>query len=125
MTSHVEKGRAIQHKTLGDDYWDRRIASTNDFNRAFRDMTDEVCFNRAWADGQLEPKYCSLLVTALLACMGRVPELKTHLGGAVNNGCSVDEIRQAMTIVGAYAGIPAGVEGIRSAEAVLKERGLI
>ncbi|MCP3730609.1 carboxymuconolactone decarboxylase family protein [Sphingomonas sp. MG17] len=125
MTSHVEKGRAIQQKTLGDDYWDRRTASTNDFNRAFRDMTDEMCFNRAWADGPLEPKYCSLLVTSLLACMGRVPELKTHLAGAVNNGCSADEIRQAMTIVGAYAGIPAGVEGIRSAEGVLKERGLI
>ena len=57
--------------------------------------------------------------------MGRVPELKTHLAGAVNNGCSADEIRQAMMIVGAYAGIPAGVEGTRCAEAVLTERGLI
>jgi 4-carboxymuconolactone decarboxylase len=125
MKIDKEKGRAIQRKTLGDDYFDRRVASTNDFNGPLRDMTDEMCFDRAWASGPLEPKYCSLLVTSMLACMGRVPELKTHLAGAVNNGCTVEEIQQAMLLVGAYCGIPAGVEGVRSAEAVLKERGLL
>jgi 4-carboxymuconolactone decarboxylase len=125
MKIDKEKGRAIQRKTLGDDYFDRRVATTNDFNRPLRDMTDEMCFDRAWAGGPLEPKICSLLVTSMLACMGRVPELKTHLAGAVNNGCTVEEIRQAMLLVGAYCGIPAGVEGVRSAEAVLTERGLL
>jgi len=32
-----------------------------------------------------------------------------------------EEIRHAMTMVGIYAGIPAGVEGFRSAEIVLAE----
>lgn len=125
MTDSSQKGRAIQRKTLGDDYFDRRVASTNDFNRAFRDMTDEMCFNRGWAGGPLEPKFCSLLVISMLACMGRVPELKTHIGGALNNGCTIEELRQAMMLVGAYCGIPAGVEGVRTAEAVLGERGLL
>ena len=119
------KGREIQRKTLGDEYFDRRVASTNDFNRPLRDMTDEMCFARGWARGPLEPKFCSLLVINMLACMGRVPELKTHLAGALNNGCSVEEIQQALLLVGAYCGIPAGVEGFRSAEAVLNERGLL
>src|SRR3546814_12123803 len=99
MTSHVEKGRAIQHRTLGDDYWDRRIASTNDFTRPFREMTDEVCYHRAWADGPLAPKFCTLIVTTLLACMGRVPELTTHLGGAVTHGCTVEENRQTLLTI--------------------------
>jgi 4-carboxymuconolactone decarboxylase len=125
MTDMKQKGRAIQRKTLGDDYFDRRVASTNDFNRPLRNMTDDMCFDTAWAMGPLEPKYCSMLVVSMLACMGRVPELKTHLAGAVNNGCTVEEIQQVMVLVGAYCGIPAGVEGVRSAEAVLAERGLL
>jgi 4-carboxymuconolactone decarboxylase len=125
MTDMKQKGRAIQRKTLGDDYFDRRVASTNDFNRPLRNMTDDMCFDTAWAMGPLEPKYCSMLVVSMLACMGRVPELKTHLAGAVNNGCTVEEIQQVMLLVGAYCGIPAGVEGVRSAEAVLEERRLL
>ena len=114
MMDSKQKGRAIQRKTLGDDYFDRRIASTNDFNRPLRDMTDEMCFDRAWALGPLEPKFCSLLVISMLACMGHIPELKTHIAGALNNGCTVEEIQQTMLLVGQYCGIPAGVEGVRS-----------
>lgn len=125
MTDRMEKGRAILRQTLGDDYFTKRQASTTDFNRPLRDMTDECCFGEAWAIGPLEPKQCSLLVITMLACLGRVPELRTHLAGAVNNGCSVLEIRHAMMLVAAYAGIPAGVEGFRSAEIILKEKGLL
>jgi 4-carboxymuconolactone decarboxylase len=126
MTSErMKKGRAILRRTLGDELFEKRVAATNDFNRALRDMTDETCFGEAWGGGPLDPKYCSLLVISMLACMGRVPELRTHLGGAINNGCSVAEIRHAMLMVAAYGGIPAAVEGVRSAEMVLKERGLL
>jgi 4-carboxymuconolactone decarboxylase len=121
----MKRGRAVLRKTLGDEAFEKRRATTNDFNRALRDMTDESCFGEAWCGGPLEPKYCSLLVISMLACMGRVPELRTHLGGALNNGCSVEEIRHAMLMVAAYCGIPAGVEGFRSAEMVLEDRGLL
>lgn len=121
----MERGRAILRGTMGDAYVDKRSESTNDFNRPLRDMTDEICFGESWAGGPLEPKHCSLLVITMLACMGRVPELRAHIGGALNNGCSVEEIRHAMLMVASYCGIPAGVEGFRSAEVVLRERGLL
>ena len=47
------------------------------------------------------------------------------MGGAVNNGCNVEEIRAVMMQVAIYCGIPAGVEGTRTAEGVLRERKLI
>lgn len=125
MTDNSQNGREIERQTMGGDYFDRRVASTNDFNRPLRDMVDEMCFDRAWAGGPLEPRFCSLLVISMLACMGRVPELRMHIGGALNNGCTVGELRQALLLVGAYCGMPAGVEGVRSAEAVLGERGLL
>ncbi len=42
-------------------------------------------------------------------------------GGALKNGCTTEEIGEAMTMVGIDAGIPDGVEGFRSAEIVLAE----
>ena len=93
--------------------------------RPLRRLTDEYCFGEVWADDALPPNTRSLIVIGLLACMGRVNELRTHVRGAVNNGCSVEEIRAAMLQVAVYCGIPAGVEGTRTAEAALRELGLL
>jgi 4-carboxymuconolactone decarboxylase len=125
MSERSEIGRAILRKTVGDEYYERRVRSTNDFNRKLRDLTDEYCFGEVWAGEALPPTTRSMLVVALLACMGRVNELKTHVGGALNNGCTVAEIRDTLLQVAIYCGIPAGVEGTRAAEEVLRERGAI
>ncbi|MBT2305212.1 carboxymuconolactone decarboxylase family protein [Variovorax paradoxus] len=125
MSSRLEKGREILRNTLGAEYYDRRASSTNDFNAPLRRLTDEYCFGEVWGDEALPPKIRSMLVIALLAGMGREQELGTHLRGAINNGCSVEEIRAVMLQVGVYCGIPAGVGGTRAAEAVLRECKLI
>ena len=94
MTERLEVGRDILRKTLGDEYYQRRVDSTNEFNSALRHLTDEYCFGEVWAGEALTPKIRSMLVVALLANMGRVQELKTHVAGAINNGCSVEEIKK-------------------------------
>jgi 4-carboxymuconolactone decarboxylase len=121
----MEKGRAILRQTVGEEYYERRVASTNDFNRKLRELTDEYCFGEAWAGDALPLKTRSLLVVSLLACMGRINEMRTHVGGALNNGATVEEIHDALLHVAIYCGIPAGVEAFRNAEQVLRERGLL
>ncbi|MEQ9177092.1 MAG: carboxymuconolactone decarboxylase family protein [Alphaproteobacteria bacterium] len=121
MTDRLETGRAILRQTMGDEYYEARASGRNDFNGHYRDLIDGYCFGEGWAGGPLTPRDCSLLVITMLATTGRVPELRAHLRGALNNGCTPEEIRHAMTMVGIYAGIPAGVEGFRSAEIVLSE----
>lgn len=125
MTSRIETGRRILKQTVGEAYYQKRVDTTNDFNAPLRRLTDEYCFGEVWGDETLSPKIRSLLVISLLASAGRVNELRTHVAGAVNNGCSAEEIRAAMLQVAVYCGIPAGVEGTRTAEAVLEERGLL
>lgn len=125
MTSRLDTGRGILRQTVGDAYYQQRVDSTNEFNGPLRRLTDEYCFGEVWADEALPPNIRSLLVIALLASMGRVNELRTHVRGAVNNGCSVEEIRAAMLQVAVYSGIPAGVEGTRTAETALRELGLL
>ncbi|MEZ5441770.1 MAG: carboxymuconolactone decarboxylase family protein [Lysobacterales bacterium] len=125
MSDRLEQGRALLRATIGDDYYEQRRASTNAFNAKLRGLTDEYCFGEVWADPTVPPKWRSLIVVALLAAGGRVPELRTHIGGALNNGCTPEELREVLLQVAVYCGIPVGVEGFRSAEAVLRERGLL
>jgi len=44
------------------------------------------------------------------------------MNGALNNGCSPDEIREILLLVALYCGIPAANEAHRIAYEIIKER---
>ncbi|TCJ31401.1 carboxymuconolactone decarboxylase family protein [Parafrankia sp. BMG5.11] len=52
-------------------------------------------------------------------------QLRHHIEGALNNGCSVDEIRGILLQTAVYCGLPATGEGFSVAEEVLRELALI
>ena len=60
----------------------------------------------------------------MLAALGRMHEFEIHFNGALNNGLSIEELREVLMQIAVYCGIPAGVECFRIARRVLEERGL-
>ena len=56
-----------------------------------------------------------------LVAMGRQPEIKIHVKGALANGVTRDEIRELMVHAFLYCGIPMMVDAMRAAEGVLDE----
>ncbi len=66
----------------------------------------------------------SMLTIAILATLGRSPQLRYHVQGALANGVNRNEIPETLMQVWLYAGIPAAAEGFNVAGAVLKEMGL-
>jgi 4-carboxymuconolactone decarboxylase len=59
----------------------------------------------------------SLLNVVMLTALGRPRELGLHVRGAIRNGCTREEIQEALLQVAVYAGVPAGMEAFRVAEA--------
>jgi 4-carboxymuconolactone decarboxylase len=118
------RGRTILAEVLGDDYLRRRDASTNDFNRPLREFSETYAFGDIWDRPGLERKVRSMLCMAMLTALGKPAELRLHVNSALNNGCTVDEIREVLYQTVAYCGIPATIEAFKVAEAVLAERGL-
>ncbi len=57
----------------------------------------------------------------MLAALGRSHELGVHVRGAVSNGLTREEIQEALLQVAVYAGVPAGMEAFRVAEATLDQ----
>lgn len=57
----------------------------------------------------------------MLMALNRSPELGIHIRGAINNGLTEVEIREAILHATVYCGAPAGVDAMKVAEKVLNE----
>lgn len=122
MTSErFDRGQKIRREVLGDQFVDRAVANTDDFNREFQALVAEYCWGEVWSRDVLSRKQKSLNNLCMLAALNRATEFKAHVRGAINNGCTLDEIKETLLQVAIYCGIPAGVEAFRLARSVIDE----
>lgn len=120
-----EAGLKVRREVLGSDYVDGSLATATDFTMTFQHVTTEFCWGYVWDRPGLERKTRSMLNLAMLTALGRTPELKLHVRGAITNGVSVDEIREILLQATIYCGIPAGLDAFKAANEVLLELGLV
>ena len=120
-----QKGMVVRRQVLGDAYVDKATANVDDFNRDFQRLVTEYCWGEVWTRPVLTNKQRSLNNLCMIAALNRAAEFELHVRGALRNGCTVEEIRDALIQVAIYAGIPAGVEAFRIARKVLQEEGLL
>ena len=120
-----ERGLTLRREVLGAEYVDKSLQSANDFMMAFQRITTEWCWGYAWTRPGLDRKTRSLLNLAMLTALNRSPEIKLHVRGALNNGVTVDEIKEVLIHATIYCGIPAGLDAFKVANEVLKEVGAV
>jgi 4-carboxymuconolactone decarboxylase len=118
-------GEQIMGELMGEEYLVERAEKRNGFNDVLQDYSAEVCFGRVWARPALDRKLRSVINIAMLVALNRPNQLRHHVEGALNNGCSVDEIQEILLQTAVYCGLPAAGEGFRIAEQVLQERDLV
>ena len=117
-----DKGMQMRRKVLGDEYVDRAVANTDDFNRKFQDLLNEYCWGAVWTDEDLKPRDRSLLNLGMIACLGRMHEFEAHFRGALNNGLTPRELSAILRQIAVYCGFPAAVDCQRVAKQVLAAR---
>lgn len=86
------------------------------------DLTDEVLFGDVWARPELSRRERSLITVAVLTAMGRTDQLRSHLGLALDNGVTREELAELATHLAFYAGWPAGMTAATTLRQVLHER---
>ncbi len=121
VESLFETGLELRRQVLGAEYVDSSLESANDFMMAFQHITTEWCWGYAWQRPGLDLKTRSMLNLAMLTALNRSAEIKLHVRGAINNGVTVDEIREILLHATIYCGIPAGLDAFKAANQVLKE----
>lgn len=119
MPENFDKGLKLRKEVLGEAHVNRSMAAADAFTKPVQDLVTEIGWGTFWSRPGLTRKERSLITLGILAALGRSHELTAHVRGAVNNGCTPEEIREALIHVGCYAGFPATLEAVRVAKGVL------
>ncbi|KAJ9204121.1 hypothetical protein DTO021D3_3919 [Paecilomyces variotii] len=117
-----EEGLKVRRSVVGSEYVDRALANgSTEFSRPGQELITEWCWGNIWTRPGLDRKQRSLLNIGMLMALNRSPELGIHIRGAINNGLTEVEIREAILHATVYCGAPAGVDAMKVAEKVLNE----
>lgn len=83
----------------------------------------EFPFGDIYSRPGLDLKSREIATVAALTALGNAqPELKVHIHGALNVGCTREEVVEVIVQMAVYAGFPAALNGISAAKAVFAER---
>jgi len=80
------------------------------------ELTDDVLFGDVWAREPLGRRERSLITVAALVALNRPEQLRFHLGLAIRNGLTQEELVEALTHLAFYAGWPLAINALLTAQ---------
>lgn len=119
MSDAQSAGLQARREVMGDDFVDRALGNATDFTQPLQDFLNEHAWGGVWTRVGLDRRTRSLVTLAALTALKCPQELKGHVRGALNNGCSVEEIRETLLHCAVYAGAPAAIDAFRAAQEVI------
>ncbi|TWC21914.1 MULTISPECIES: carboxymuconolactone decarboxylase family protein [unclassified Pseudomonas] len=120
MTDTPKTGVDMRRQVMGDAFVDRALGNATEFTQPLQDFVNEHAWGSVWSREGLPLKTRSLITLAALTALKCPQELKGHVRGALNNGCTVEEIREALLHCAVYAGVPAAIDAFRAAQEVIE-----
>ena len=117
------KGMEVRRAVLGDAHVDRSMASKNPLTEEFQDLLTRYAWGEIWTRPGLDRRTRSCITVAMLVALGQTEELKVHLRGALNNGVTIDELKEVLLQSAVYCGIPAANTAFRVAAKVFEQTG--
>ncbi|KGJ93355.1 carboxymuconolactone decarboxylase family protein [Colwellia psychrerythraea] len=117
--TEISAGEAIRRQVMGDNFVDAALSKATDFTLPMQDYINEHGWGSTWQRQGLDLKTRSLITIAMLTALKAPQELKGHIRGALNNGASIEEIREVLLHSAVYCGAPAAQEAFRAAQEVL------
>lgn len=103
MKTLHDSGMEVRREVLGDAHVDRSMNNAaksplaeHHFLGAIQDLATEVGWGVIWTRPGLDRKTRSFMNLAMLLALGKSHELGVHVRGAVRNGLTIDEIKEAL-----------------------------
>ncbi|KAI1139082.1 CMD-domain-containing protein [Hypoxylon sp. FL0543] len=116
-----EDGLTVRREVLGNEYVDRALQNASSFSRPGQELITEWAWGTIWRRPGLDRKQRSLLNLGIIIAQKAWLELALHTRGAINNGLSEVEIREAVLQATVYCGTPSGVEAMLVTEKTINE----
>lgn len=116
-----EKGLAKLKEVCGKS-GENVITSLQDIAPDLAKYIIEFAYGDIYSRLGLDLKSREIATVAALTAMGTVaPQLKVHIQGALNVGCTKQEIIEVILQMAVYAGFPAALNGIAAAREVFEK----
>ena len=122
MEDRYSRGLAKLNEIDGEQ-GERVVDALKDIAPDFARYLIEFPFGDIYSRPGLDLKTRELAVVAALTALGNAaPQLKVHVHGALNVGCTREEVVEVMMQMAVYAGFPAALNGLFAAKEVFAER---
>lgn len=117
----LEQGLKVRTEVMGEAFVQKAMNNTTELTAPLQDWINEHAWGSTWQRDSLPRSTRSLVTIAMLAALKAPTELKGHVRGALNNGCTVEEIQEVLLHSVVYCGAPAAQEAFRAAKEVIEE----
>jgi 4-carboxymuconolactone decarboxylase len=112
-------GLKVRTEVMGAEFVERAMSNVTPLTEPLQDWINEHAWGSTWQRDDLPRNVRSLVTIAMLVALKAPNELKGHIRGALNNGCTPEEIRAVLVHSLPYVGAPATQEAFRAAAEVL------
>lgn len=117
-----ERGLKLRQQLFGNKAVEERMNALGEFGKPLQNIVNAYAYGDIWSRPSLPLKIKSLAMLGITAAINRPQEFRVHMNGAVNNGCTPEEIREILLLVALYCGIPAANEAHRIAYETINDR---
>lgn len=120
--NRLEQGYKKMHEIDGKSGEDVKNG-LNDISPDLVKYMIEYSFGDIYSRDGLDLKSKEIAVVASLTAIGNAePQLKVHINGALNVGCTINEIKEIILQMSAYSGFPTCINAMNALKDVLNER---
>lgn len=84
-------------------------------------ITDDFVFGEIWERPGLSKRDRSLVTVATLVALYRTEQMGGHMKRAIDNGVTLDELKEAITHIAIYAGWPAAMTAMSTARKLFED----
>jgi len=116
-----DKGLKTRKEVVGAEHTEKQLKEADPFNLPMQELVTEYCWGWLWNRPGLPRKTRSMLNLAMLAVLNRPNEFKSHVKGALRNGCTKEEISEVLLQAAVYGGVPTGMASFALAREAFKE----
>src|ERR1700744_3872057 len=109
------RGLRRRKKMFGDADVEKRMAAAGEFGAPLQKVINAYVYGDVWERTGLSDAKRSLAMPCVTAASTRPAEFAVHAKGALENGCTREQVQDVLLLVAMYCGVPAAIETNRIA----------
>jgi 4-carboxymuconolactone decarboxylase len=124
-SSRYNKGEELLKQNRPDEY-ENIINGLSQISPELGEFLLEFVYGSVWSrsyesNAVISPNLRAIVTITCLASLGKEPQLKSHIAGALKIGCSKSEIIECLLHLSIYAGFPVAINSLKVAQQVFDE----